>query len=462
MFDNFIVLVKFRIKGMMNSLKKWCVKLLPGYISYTGKQRSFFTGLIALGLVATLMLSLVPAYAQGLVNLAVSLPVNLPVISLSNSVVQQPLLAKNPVQQELRGVWLTNVDSQVLFGRRRLNASLNRLKQFNFNVIYPTVYNWGYTLYPSKVAKEVIGLSVDPTPGLRRRDMLKEVVELGHRKGLRVIPWVEFGFMAPADSQLAKRHPEWVTSRSDGSKIWKEGIHDRVWLSPFRPDVQNYMKDLIVEVVKNYDIDGVQVDDHFGLPGELGYDEYTVALYKKEHSGKTPPTDTKDPEWVKWRADKITDFMKQLFFAVKEVKQGCIMSVSPNPQRFSYEFFLADWARWERMGLIEELIIQLYRDDMKVFVDELERPEVKTARSHIPVSIGVLTGLRRRYVPMEQVKQQVEAVRDRNFAGVSFFFYETLWNMTKEKPRQRQRGFLNLFSTPVKAPILSEGWKPQV
>jgi len=31
-----------------------------------------------------------------------------------------------------------------------------------------------------------------------------------------VIPWFEFGFMAPADSDLAKRHPDWLTSRRDG------------------------------------------------------------------------------------------------------------------------------------------------------------------------------------------------------------------------------------------------------
>ncbi|MEO0970839.1 MAG: glycoside hydrolase family 10 protein, partial [Cyanobacteria bacterium J06639_18] len=102
----------------------------------------------------------------------------------------------------------------------------------------------------------------------------------------------------------------------------------------------------------------------------------------------------------------------------------------------------------------------LYRNDMNVFVDELERPEVKAARRHIPVSIGILTGLRRKYVPIKQVEEQVQAVRDRKFAGVSFFFYETLWNMTQEKPQKRQRGFLNIFSAPVKAPSLKEGWKP--
>jgi uncharacterized lipoprotein YddW (UPF0748 family) len=374
-----------------------------------------------------------------------------------------PLQAQTTPQKqtsELRGVWLTNIDSDVLFESQRLLTSLQTLHNLNFNTVYPTVWNWGYTLYPSKVANQVIGKSLDPTPGLQGRDMLKEIVTEGHKQGLTVIPWFEFGFMAPADSLLAKNRPQWITSRSDGGKIVKEGTHDRVWLSPFRPDVQKFIQDLIVEIVKNYDIDGIQFDDHFGLPSELGYDPYTVALYKKEHRGKAPSKNPKDPEWVRWRANKITDFMKRVFTAIKANNKNCIVSVAPNPQRFSYEYFLADWQKWERMGLIEDLVLQIYRNDLNVFVSELEYPEVKAARKHIPVSIGILTGLKNRSVPMQQIQTQVQKTRNRNFAGVSFFFYETLWNISQEKALERQAGFQELFPTPATYPSLLAGWKP--
>ncbi|WP_416233544.1 glycoside hydrolase family 10 protein [Cronbergia sp. UHCC 0137] len=371
-----------------------------------------------------------------------------------------PLNAQTNMTSELRGAWLTNIDSDVLFESDRLKRSLQTLQKLNFNTVYPTVWNWGYTLYPSKVASKVIGRAIDPTPGLKGRDMLKETVIEGHKQGLKVIPWFEFGFMAPADSLLAKNRPYWLTNRSDGTRIVKEGTHNRVWLSPFRPDVQRFIQDLIVEIVKNYDIDGIQFDDHFGLPSELGYDPYTVSLYKKEHRGKAPSKNPKDPEWVRWRANKITGFMKRVFTAIKATKKNCIVSVAPNPQRFSYEYFLADWQRWERMGLIEDLVVQIYRDDLNVFVKELEYPEVKAAKSHIPVSIGILTGLKNRSVPMQQIQTQVQKVRDRNFAGVSFFFYETLWNMSKETPLDRQAGFEQIFPTPAGYPNILTGWKP--
>jgi uncharacterized lipoprotein YddW (UPF0748 family) len=371
-----------------------------------------------------------------------------------------PLNAQISKSTELRGVWLTNIDSDVLFEKERLKQSLRTLHQLNFNTVYPAVWNWGYTLYPSKVIAKVIGKSVDPTPGLQKRDMLKEIVRDGHKQGLTVIPWFEFGFMAPADSLLAKNRPYWLTNRSDGTKIVKEGTHNRVWLNPFRPDVQQFIQDLIVEIVKNYDIDGIQFDDHFGLPSELGYDAYTTALYKKEHKGKLPPADFKNPEWVSWRANKITDFMKRVFVAIKANKKDCIVSVAPNPQRFSYEYFLADWQKWERMGIVEDLVLQIYRNDLNVFISELEYPEVKQAQSHIPVSIGILTGLKNRTVPMEQIKTQIEKVRERKFAGVSFFFYETLWNMSQEKPQQRQQAWQKIFPTPTNYPNLLAHWKP--
>ncbi|MEY2833457.1 MAG: hypothetical protein RLZZ574_2716, partial [Cyanobacteriota bacterium] len=265
--------------------------------------------------------------------------------------VEQICQADSP--REIRGVWLTNVDSDVLFKADKTEAAIALLAKANFNTLYPTVWNWGYTLYPSKIAESFTGLPLDPTEGLQGRDILAEMVELGHEQEMKVIPWFEFGFMAPANSALAKRHPEWLTTRQDGSTIWWEGkVHQRVWLNPLRPDVQKFMTDLIVEIVSNYDIDGIQLDDHFGYPSELGYDDYTVKLYQEEHEDKLPPEDPQDPDWVRWRADKITDYVETLFHEIKQHNPRAIVSVSPNPQEFSINSFLLDWHGWERKGLI--------------------------------------------------------------------------------------------------------------
>ena len=359
---------------------------------------------------------------------------------------------------ELRGVWLTNIDSDVLFSSTQLSDALQRLDRLNFNTVYPTVWNWGYTLYPSSVAQKIVGRAVDPEPGLNERDMLAEVVGRGHALGMSVIPWFEFGFMAPADSQLAVRHPEWLTQRRDGTQIVMEGQHERVWLNPFHPQVQQSIVDLISEIVANYDVDGIQLDDHFGLPVELGYDPHTVQLYQLEHQGKSPPDNPRDLEWIRWRSDKITEVMARVFAAVKARKPHAIVALSPNPQHFAYTNYLQDWFNWERRGLIEEILLQVYRSNLNDFISELKRPEVKMALSHIPVGVGILTGLKNYPVSTQQIQQQVREVRRQGFAGVSFFFYETLWNLAKEKPTERQSAFQSLFPKPAVRPGILQCW----
>jgi uncharacterized lipoprotein YddW (UPF0748 family) len=373
--------------------------------------------------------------------------------------------------KEIRGVWLTNIDSDVLYRQDRLQSALKKLRELNFNTIYPSVWNCGYTLYPSEVGKKVIGRSLHPEPGLKNRDLLKEVVNQAHNRGMAAIPWFEFGFMGTANSgvpqctptsPLSKNHPEWLLKRGDGSIIWKEGSHDRVWFNPLHPEVKKWMTDLVVEIVSKYDVDGIQFDDHLGYPVDFGYDDFTVSLYQQEHQGQSPPQDAKDPEWIKWRADKITGVVKELFKAVKSAKPKAIFSLSPNPWEFAYTSYLQDWKNWERQGLVEELVIQLYRNDINRLIAELERPEVEAARQHIPVGIGILSGLKPRPIAMSQITQQVATVRKRKFAGVSFFFYETLWNIAPESVSKRQKALKKMFPQSVGRPNILQGWKPTI
>ena len=368
-------------------------------------------------------------------------------ITMTLVVAISPQLGAVTPETEVRGVWLTNVDSDVLFSRRGLKKALKKLKQLNFNTVYPTVWQGGYTLYPSEVARRVFGVSLDPNPGLQGRDMLREIVKQGHKRGLTVIPWVEFGLMAPAESELVEEHPDWLTYRKDGSKIDMQGEDARVWLNPFHPEVQQFIIDLTVEIVANYDIDGIQFDDHFGLPAEFGYDKLTKQIYAEELDGSSPPDDFAETFWVRWRADKINDFMAELSAAVKSIKPDCIISVSPNPLHFSLPSYLQDWFTWERNGYVSEIVLQVYRKELEHFIPELERAEVELAKNNIPFTIGILTGLKNNPNPLSQIESQVREVRKRGFAGVSFFFYESIWNWGEKSPEEREQALEKMFPT---------------
>jgi len=411
------------------------------------RSRLRFLLLTFLGLAIALMLNF-PFWA-----IAQTTASNATASDAAINTVDQPTISPIPIRptnnNELRGIWLTNVDSDVLFSTQKLQQAINRLKRLKFNTLYPTVWNGGHTLYRSKVAKKSFGVEIDPNPDLQTRDMLAEVIELGHEQNFAVIPWFEYGLMTEEGSELMRQHPDWVSNRKDGSQVFVHGEnneHRLVWLTPAHPEVQKFLTDLIVEVVKKYDVDGIQLDDHFGMPSELGYDDYTIALYKKEHFGRLPSDNSQDPEWMRWRASKLSNLMQKIAKAVRAVKPNCLISLSPNPKDFSYRKYLQDWYSWVYLGLVDELVVQLYRDNIENFTKELERPEWQEIRQKVPVAVGILTGLRIQNVDMRQIKGQVKVAREMSFDGFSFFFYETLGN--------RDASFESLFFAPATRPDL--------
>ncbi len=354
-------------------------------------------------------------------------------------------IAQQPFQ-EIRGVWMTNNDTDILRDRPKLQNAVSQLARLNFNTIYPVVWNSGYVLYESAVAQRT-GIQPFVNKGLQGQDTIADIIAQAHSQGLLAIPWFEFGFMTPPTSELALNHPDWITQRRNGSKTWVGAAGEVVWLNPFHPKVQKFITDLVLEVVTQYDVDGIQFDDHTSLPNEFGYDRYTLALYKQE-TGKNAPANPKNPEWVRWRADKITEFMTQLNQAVKNRKPNAIFSVAPNPYDVAYKTYLQDWLAWVRGGIVDELIVQVYRPDLQSFLGQIIRPEIQEAQQKIPTGVGVLTGLRNKPVPMQLIQSKVKTARDRGL-GVTFFYYESLWDDAPEPMTERQSNFQALFNSPA-------------
>jgi len=371
--------------------------------------------------------------------------ISLVVVLLANSF--SPAQAQQ-TRSEIRGVWLTNNDLDVTRDRARVQQAFKQLRQLNFNTVYPVVWNSGYVMFPSATAKQT-GIQPFVYKGNDGHDILADVIAQAHSQGLLAIPWFEFGFMAPPTSELAVNRPNWFTQKRDGSQSSVSEGGEVMWLNPFRPDVQQFITDLVLEAVTQYDGDGIQFDDHMSLPNEFGYDSFTVAMYKKE-TKKEPPRDPNNPAWVRWRANKITAFMVKLNKAVKAKNPKAIFSISPNYYDFAYKLHLQDWLTWIRQNIVDELIVQVYRPDLKSFIAQCDRPELQEAKKKIPTGVAILTGLRSSPVPMRQIQPQVQAAQERNL-GISFFYYSSLWAYGPEPIVDRQLGFQSFFPSSTTA-----------
>ena len=80
----------------------------------------------------------------------------------------------------------------------------------------------------------------------------------------------------------------------------------------------------------------------------------------------------------------------------------------------------------------------------------------KLVKNYIPVAIGILTGLKDNSTPITTIEEQVEAVRKKNFAGVSFFFYESLWKWGKESENIRNQSLKEIFKNNISRPDISD------
>ena len=353
-------------------------------------------------------------------------------------------VVKKTNRTELSGTWITHLGTALMYYSTRLDETVAELAQQGITTIYPAVWNHGHSLFNSQVIQKAGGSARNPWVNLPIpfSDPLSGLVRQTRRQQLRLIPWFEYGLMIPTDSDMIKRHPDWLTQRQDGSLSDPQNSQtsnsinplaalrqavlgkEQGWLNPFHADVQQFLVDLIVEVVTRYPVDGIQLDDHFGLPIDYGYDPYTVALYQSEHQGDRPG-DASDPEWMEWRAKKLTEWMTRIRQAVKAARPNAIVSLSPNSADYAYRTSLQDWSKWVDLNLLDEVVVQLYRPTLTSLKTELDNPSLKAVSKKVSLGIGLYTGPFNKAKSAALIKREVEAVRSSGYAGTSFFCWET-------------------------------------
>jgi uncharacterized lipoprotein YddW (UPF0748 family) len=93
--------------------------------------------------------------------------------------------------------------------------------------------------------------------------------------------------------------------------------------------------------------------------------------------------------------------------------------------------FLADWPHWVRRQLVDELVVQLYRDRPTDVDEALGDPSLLEASARVPLRIALLAGLRTQPKMSSILKRELELVRARGYGGIDLFFYETMRNKSE-------------------------------
>lgn len=332
--------------------------------------------------------------------------------------------------EPVRGVWLTNVASDALYSTKNVKKAVQKCNELGLNTIFVVTWNKAMTTYRSEIMKAFTGVEIDPAldPKKTGRDPLKEVIEEAKKYNMKVFAWFEFGFSSSYKKDggiLLQLKPEWASKTYSGELCTKNGFD---WMNALDTEVQDFITSLVLEVIQNYEVDGIQGDDRLpAMPSQGGYNPKVIEAYKKDHFGSQPPEYYKDFEWVNWRSEKLNAYMKHLYDTIKKTEPNCIVSMAPSIYPWSKEEYLQDWPTWVNHGYVDMICPQVYRKDSTRYKSTLEATieYILPEKRHL-LYPGVLIRVGDEQPSKELFNFMLEQNRKNKIEGEVYFFYEGL------------------------------------
>ncbi|MBK8097994.1 MAG: family 10 glycosylhydrolase [Planctomycetes bacterium] len=367
------------------------------------------------------------------------------------------LLAALPAQTaEIRGVWVAR---DGLTSRGQIQTTLDRLQAANINLVAVNVWSRGYTLWPSDVLQSAGGVRQDP--GFIGRDPLQEFLTEAHRRGIQVEAWFEYGFMAcwsgwfpgnTGNGPVLTAHPDWAAMDQSGNTRVADGNGGYfTWFAHEHPAAQQFLIDLTTELVDRYDVDGVQWDRIRYPSLAFGYDPTTIARYRAAHNNQSPPANTNNPAWKRWRADGLNAFALQLAQAIRARRSTVAITNAPVPADTAYNSYLQDWPQWLVAGAVDFVYPQIYRTTIADYTSllNLNLSRVRTQdRARFAPGIRAISG-----TPTADVLAMVALNRQLNLPGSVFWYAEGLYDDLPSLAAQ-------YYQQPASVPPRPVNWRP--
>ena len=230
------------------------------------------------------------------------------------------VLANNP-KREFRATWLTGngIDwpktTNVAQQKQTLINILDVMEKGNMNAACLQVRSFCDALYQSSY--EPWSASLTGTrggdPGY---DPLAFAIEEAHKRGIELHVWVN-PFRVTSSGKLDttdlvwKNAGQWIIKYSNSS--FKGQIID-----PGYPEAREYVHNVLMEIVNNYDIDGIVMDDYFyAYGGTYNEDANSKAAHKPTNVKDVDKDGNTDDDWRRANVDSV---ICKLYNAIQEVK----------------------------------------------------------------------------------------------------------------------------------------------
>ena len=267
-------------------------------------------------------------------------------------------------QEEMRAVWITYYEismkaqkggNEALFSQK-IDEMFARVQQAGFNTVIVQVRPYSDAFYPSQIFpwSEYLTGTQGKDPGY---DPLAVLVERAHAHKLSIHAWFNPYRVSynPDFSLLSKDNParQWKEDANKANDQWLFVLENGIYYNPAVPEVQRMIIDGVREIVENYKVDGIHMDDYFYPSTDAKIDQAQYDAYVKGGGQYSRAA---------WRRENVNTFVSGLYAAVKSIRPEVLVGISPAGDiAKNREKLYADAARWGGSeGYVDYLMPQLY------------------------------------------------------------------------------------------------------
>ncbi|QEK52438.1 family 10 glycosylhydrolase [Pedobacter aquae] len=276
-------------------------------------------------------------------------------------------------KREFRGVWIAtvvNIDWPSKAGlstaqqKDELMNILDQHQKQGLNAVFFQVRPASDALYAKGTEPWSIWLTGTqgkaPEPFY---DPLDFAIKECHKRGMELHAWFN-PYRATFDSQFDKLHKNHITNLKPD---WFITYGGKKLFNPGLPDVRAYITQVIMNVVRNYDVDGIHFDDYFYPYGVKGQTIDDTEAYIAYNNGIKDIAD--------WRRDNVDKLIKMVSDSIRTEKKHVKFGISPfgiwknkkqDPEGSetnggdSYYGLFADSRKWAKEGWVDYINPQIY------------------------------------------------------------------------------------------------------
>lgn len=278
-----------------------------------------------------------------------------------------------PPKRELRGVWIASVANIDWPSRKGLPPIeqqqefvniLDNHQRLGINAVFVQVRAASDAFYAE--SEEPWSEWLTGTQGRAPSpfyDPMAFMIEHAHERNMEFHAWLNLNRGTHASStsvsaqHITRTHPQWFLNYG-GYKVYNFGI----------PEVRTYIINLVLNMIRKYDVDGIHFDDYFypyPTPGNRINDQQTFRQYSRGFS-----------RIEDWRRDNVNILIRDLSEAIRKEKPYLKFGISPfgvwrsrdkdaegsdtAGALSSYDDLYADSRLWTRKGWIDYIMPQVY------------------------------------------------------------------------------------------------------